>query len=53
MLKNYKTYIVAVLLAVLTGAHALGYVTDEQYNIAAGFLGAGGLAALRSAIPKA
>jgi len=44
---GYKTYIIAALVGVATVMHQLGYVDADTYTTILGFLGAGGLAALR------
>ena len=51
-LKGYKTYIVAALAGVVTVLQMLGYVDGELAVTLYGFLGAGGLATLRAAVPK-
>lgn len=51
MLKNYRTYICAALLGITTAAHALGYISDQQFLSISGFLGAGGLGFLRASLP--
>ena len=48
-LKGYRTYGCAFLIAGATAAHSLGYLNSGQYDAIVGFLGAGGLAALRAA----
>lgn len=49
-LKGKKTYIVALLVAVATAAHQLGYIDAAMYTTALGLLGAGGLATLRAGV---
>lgn len=49
-LAGYKTYIVAFLVGVVTVMHQLGYIDADTYGVMLGFLGAGGLAALRLGI---
>jgi len=50
-MKGYKTYLIAAAAAVVTGLHYLGHIDSELYKTALGFLGAGGLATIRSALP--
>lgn len=50
MLKNYKTYLCALGIAVVSGVHYLGYINDDIFKAALGVLSAGSIAALRSAI---
>ena len=50
-MKGYKTYIIAALAAAATGLHYLGYIDAGTYQTVIGFLGAGGLATLRAAVP--
>lgn len=49
-LSGYKTYIIAALVGAVTVAHTLGYINDEIFKEALGFLGAGGLVTLRAAV---
>lgn len=51
VLSGYKTYLCAVGIGVATAAKALGYLDEATYQAIVGFLGAGGLAALRAAKP--
>lgn len=48
MLKGYKSYIIAGLIAAVTVVRHLGLIDDSLYNALLGFLGAGGIAALRA-----
>lgn len=50
MLKNYKTYLCALGIAIVSGVHFLGYINDDVFKAALGVLSAGSIAALRSAI---
>jgi len=52
MLKNYRTYIFATLIGLLSAARFLGYVDDDTFVTLLGLLNGGGLAALRSAIKQ-
>lgn len=45
-----KTYIVAGVAALATAAKYLGYIDEVTYQAIIGFLGAAGLATMRSAI---
>ncbi len=47
LLKGKKTYITAILVAVITGVQYLGLIDAATYTTLLGLLGAGGLAALR------
>ncbi len=51
-LSGYRTYLVAAGLALVVGAHALGWLSDGAEAELLKVLGAGGLAALRSGIAK-
>jgi hypothetical protein len=51
-LEGKKTYITAVVLALGSFAMALGWLSQEQYQVIIGLLGALGLAALRSGVAK-
>jgi hypothetical protein len=51
-LEGKKTYITAVVLALASFALAMGWLTNEQYQIVIGLLGSLGLAALRSGVAK-
>lgn len=48
-LQGKRTYLVALAVAAVTVANYLGYLTQAQHDTILGLLGAGGLAALRSA----
>lgn len=50
MLKNYKTYLCALGIAVVSGVHYLGYINDDVFKTALAVLSAGSIAALRAAI---
>ena len=43
MLKGYKTYIVAALMAVATLAHSLGYIDDATFEMIKQLLAAGAI----------
>lgn len=49
MLKGYRTYICCAVIAIASAVKYLGYITPDQYDAIIGFVGAGGLAALRAA----
>jgi hypothetical protein len=51
-LEGKKTYITAVVLALGSFAMALGWLSQEQYQVIIGLLGSLGLAALRSGVAK-
>lgn len=52
MLKGKKTYIVALLVAIVTAALQLEYIDMEIASTLYGLLGATGLATLRSGVDK-
>ena len=52
MLQGKKTYIAATVLALASFAQALGWVSQEQYQIILGLVSSMGLAALRAGISK-
>lgn len=52
MLEGKKTYISALVLALATLARALGWVTQEQYEVILGLASSMGLAALRAGVTK-
>ena len=49
---GYKTYLVALLLALATFAKAMGWIDNKTYEIIIGILGALGLSALRAGVTK-
>jgi hypothetical protein len=51
-LNGKKTYIAAILASLSTFALAMGWLTNEQYQVIIGLLGSLGLATLRSGINK-
>ena len=51
-LEGKKTYITATVLGLGSFAMALGWLSQEQYQVIIGLLGALGLAALRSGVAK-
>ena len=50
MFKGKKTYIISVLLVVVTSAKTLGFIDENLYMALIALLNAGGLASLRSSI---
>ena len=50
MLTGYKTYIIAVIIAILAAAKYLGYVDEGTFQALMGILLAGGLSTVHSAI---
>ena len=50
MLKGYKTYIIASLMALLTTANMMGFISTEQFGAIMALLGSFGLATLRQAV---
>jgi hypothetical protein len=51
-LAGKKTYITAVVAALASFALAMGWLSQEQYQVILGLLGSLGLAALRSGVAK-
>jgi hypothetical protein len=51
-LDGKKTYITAVVVALASFAMAMGWLSQEQYQVVLGLLGSLGLAALRSGVAK-
>lgn len=51
-LKGYKTYIVAILAAAVTVAHALGYIDDETKNTLLALLASGATATVAAKINR-
>ena len=51
-LDGKKTYITAVVVALASFAMAMGWLSQEQYQVILGLLGSLGLAALRSGVAK-
>jgi len=49
-LSGYRSYIVAVLVAIATAAYQLNYIDLSTYQTVLGWLGAAGLATLRAGI---
>ena len=49
-LSGYRTYIVAIVVAVVTGVYQLNYIDLTTYQTVLGWLGAAGLATLRAGI---
>ena len=43
MLAGYKSYIIAALIAVLAGLHAMGYIDEATYQTLLALLGAGAI----------
>ena len=52
MLSGYKTYLTAALGIILTGALALGYISQSQYDMAIAILASLGIAFLRAGVTK-
>lgn len=52
MLEGKRTYLTALVLALVTFARALGWLEQQQYEIILGLLGSMGLAALRAGMAK-
>lgn len=50
MLQGKKTYILAILIGVMSAAKALGWINESIFQTLMGILGASGLATLRSSI---
>jgi hypothetical protein len=51
-LDGKRTYITAVAVALASFARAMGWLSQEQYQVVLGLLGSLGLAALRSGVAK-
>jgi hypothetical protein len=51
-LEGKKTYITAVALALGSFAMAMGWLSQEQYQVIVGLLASLGMAALRSGVAK-
>ena len=51
-LDGKKTYITAVVAALASFALAMGWLSQEQYQVILGLLGSLGLAALRSGVAR-
>jgi hypothetical protein len=51
-LDGKKTYITAVVAAVASFTMAMGWLSQQQYQVILGLLGSLGLAALRSGVAK-
>lgn len=52
MLEGKKTYISAAILGLAALVRALGWVSQEQYQLILGLAGSLGLAALRAGVDK-
>jgi hypothetical protein len=52
MLAGKKTYISALILGLATVVRALGWVSQEQYEVILGLVSSLGLAALRAGVAK-
>jgi hypothetical protein len=52
ILEGKKTYITAVVAALASFALAMGWLSQEQYQVVLGLLGSLGLAALRAGVAK-
>ena len=51
-LQGYKTYIIAILTAALTVAHALHYIDDATYQALMALLASGGVATVAAKINR-
>ena len=51
-LSGKKTYIVAIIGVIMTGLLGTGTISQDQYNMIMGLLGALGLATLRAGVTK-
>lgn len=52
MMQGYKTYLIAFLMIILSGAKAQGYITDEMYATIISLLAPMGLVTLRMSMGK-
>jgi len=52
MLTSYKTYIIAAIIALLAGLHAMGYIDEATYQTLLALLGAGGLTTVAAKINR-
>lgn len=52
MLAGYKTYIIAALVAILAGLHAMGYIDEATYQTLLALLAAGGTATVAAKIGR-
>lgn len=52
MFKGYKTYIIAILTAVLTLLHSLGYIDDSLYQTLLALLGSGAIGTVAAKINR-
>lgn len=52
MLKGYRTYIIAAIIAILAGLHAMGYIDEATYQTLLALLGAGGLSTVAAKIGR-
>ncbi len=52
MLAGKKTYLSALILALAAFVRAMGWVSQEQYEIILGLASASGLAALRAGVAR-
>lgn len=50
--RGKKTFFVAVLMVILAGLKAEGYLSEETYQVLMGILGALGIASLRLGMMK-
>lgn len=51
-LKGSRTYLCALIVALVAGFHAMGYIGDQTTTLLDTIFGAGGLMALRAAVEK-
>lgn len=52
MLQGYKTYIIAILSAVVVAAHAMGYIDDATRDTLLGLLGAGAIGTVAAKVNR-
>jgi len=52
MLKGKKTYLAAVAVGILTAVKMMGWIDQQVYDAVLAFLGAAGLASMRSAVKR-
>ena len=46
-LKGYRTYLIAIAIALASGARYLGWIDENAYQLIMGLLGAGAAATIR------
>jgi len=52
MLKGYKTYIVAILIAIAGAAYSLGYIDEATYQLILTLLGAGAIGTMAAKVNR-